>query len=287
MPTGSEYSSKPALERFATNAMEHIMKRLKTAWIALAALVLAGTASAGHHNETDIVDTASAAGTFQTLLAAAGAAGLVDALKSDGPLTVFAPTDDAFSALPAGTIDGLLKPENKEQLATILKYHVIAGNVRSGALADGVQLDTLAGIGAAISQTEGGFNIENARIVQTDIDTSNGVIHVIDRVILPPAQMSRADSARAIQAAIDRGVPMFNHGNAAGTVAVYQAVSRQLIREGGLSAEERARLETGLKEADDARGARSMAWQLRYALDDVSDSLHGNGRMQARSAMTR
>lgn len=264
------------------------MTATKTIWVALVAMTLAAPAYAGHHGKKkDVVDTAAAAGTFQTLIAAAKAAGLVDALKSDGPLTVFAPTDDAFSALPAGTIETLLKPENKDQLATILKFHVVAGDLGSQALADGARLETLAGIGAVISQTEGGFNIENARIVKTDIDVSNGVIHVIDRVILPPKQMSRADSANAIRDAVDRGVPMFNHGNMQGTVAVYQAVSEQLMREGNLTAEERARLEVGLMEAANAHDSRASAWQLRYALDDVSDSLHGNGEMQVNRRMSR
>ena len=263
------------------------MKVLKNVWLALAAVTFAAPALAGHHKSADIVDTAASAGTFETLIAAAKAAGLAGALKGDGPLTVFAPTDDAFGALPAGTIETLLKPENKDQLATILKYHVIAGKVGSSALADGVRIETLAGIDAVISETENGFNIENARIVSTDIDASNGVIHVIDRVILPPQQMSRADAARAISNAIDRGVPMFNHGNAHGTVAVYKAVSEQLMREGKLSAEERARLEVGLMEAARSDSARASAWQLRYALDDVSDSLHGNGEMRVSSAMTR
>ena len=264
------------------------MKTLKTIWVSLVAVTLAAPAFAGHHGKKmDVVDTAASAGTFETLIAAAKAAGLVDALKSDGPLTVFAPTDDAFGALPAGTIETLLKPENKDQLATILKYHVVAGDLGSSALADGARLETLAGIDARISQTESGFNIENARIVKTDIDVSNGVIHVIDRVILPPTQMSRVDSARAISAAIDRGVPMFNHGNAQGTVAVYKSVSEKLMREGNLTSEERARLEVGLMEAGAANGARASAWQLRYALDDVNDSLHGNGQMQVNRQMSR
>lgn len=259
------------------------MKFTKTIWVTLAALTLAAPASAGHHGKKmDVVDTAASAGTFETLIAAAKAAGLVDALKSDGPLTVFAPTDDAFSALPAGTIETLLQPENKDQLATILKFHVVAGDLGSQSLADGARLETLAGVDALISQTEGGFNIENARIVKTDIGVSNGVIHVIDRVILPPEQMSRADSAQAIQNAIDRGVPMFNHGNAQGTVAVYMAVSEQLMRQGSLTAEERSRLDVGLMDAANAKTSRASAWQLRYALDDVSDSLHGNGLMQTR-----
>ncbi len=264
------------------------MKATKTIWVALVAMTLAAPAFAGKHGkQLDVVDTAASAGTFETLIAAAKAAGLVDALKSDGPLTVFAPTDDAFSALPAGTIETLLRPENKDQLATILKFHVVAGDLGSQALADGARLETLAGIDAMISQTEGGFNIENARIVKTDIDVSNGVIHVIDRVILPPKQMSRADSAEAIRNAIDRGVPMFNHGNMQGTVAVYKAVSQQLMREGSLTAEERARLEVGLMEAANTHNSRASAWQLRYALDDVNDSLHGNGRMQANRQMSR
>ncbi len=264
------------------------MKALKTIWVALAAMTLAAPAFAGDHGKKmDIVDTAASAGSFETLIAAAKAAGLVDALKSDGPLTVFAPTDEAFGALPAGTIETLLKPENKDQLATILKYHVIAGDIGSQALADGARLETLAGIDAEISQTEAGFNIQNARIVKTDIDVSNGVIHVIDRVILPPKQMSRADSAEQIRRAIDRGVPMFNHGNAQGTVAVYTAVSEQLIREGGLSAEERARLKVGLMEAGSAHNARASAWKLRYALDDVNDSLHGNDTMRVARQMSR
>ena len=158
------------------------MKNLKTIWVALISLTLAAPAFAGHGKKMDIVDTAVNAGTFETLVAAAKAAGLAGALKGDGPLTVFAPTDEAFGALPAGTIESLLKPENREQLATILKYHVIAGKVGSSALADGARLETLAGIDAVISETEKGFNIENARIVATDIDASNGVVHVIAAV---------------------------------------------------------------------------------------------------------
>lgn len=265
------------------------MKYLKILWVLLMGATLVSPASADNHGKMkmDIVETAANAGTFNTLIAAAKAAGLAGALKGDGPLTVFAPTDDAFSALPAGTIETLLKPENKEQLAMILKYHVIAGNVGSAALADGARLETLAGVDASISKTEGGFNIENARIVATDIEASNGIVHVIDRVILPPAQMSRADSAKLIRMAIERGVPMFNHGNPAGTAAVYMAASEKLIRFGGLNTEQRARLEMAMNEAATASNAAASAWDLRYALDDVSMSLHNDGRMQTGSRMTR
>ncbi len=264
------------------------MKAMKTLWVTLVTLSLAAPALAGGHKQSmDIVDTAASAGQFETLIAAAKAAGLAGALKGDGPLTVFAPTDEAFGALPAGTIATLLKPENKDQLAEILKYHVVAGNVGSGALADGARLDTLAGVDAVISQTEQGFNIENARIIKTDIDTSNGVIHVIDRVILPVKQMSRAEAAEAIEQAIDRGVPMFNHGNTDSTMAIYMAVSEQLMREGGLNAEERNRLAMGIRDANNTHSSRAAAWQLRYALDDVSDSLHNGRMLQARQQMSQ
>jgi uncharacterized surface protein with fasciclin (FAS1) repeats len=267
---------------------ETCMNRIKQLTVVFAAVLvsLASPAMAGH-NARDIVDTAAAAEQFETLLAAAKAAGLAGALKGDGPLTVFAPTDEAFGALPAGTIETLLEPENRDQLARILKFHVVAGDIGSAALADGVRLTTLAGVDALIQQTESGFNIENARIVATDVDASNGVIHIIDRVILPPAQLSRDASERAIRDAIDRGVPMFNHGNARGTVAVYTAVSEQLLSQGDLTAKERGRLETGLEDADRAHGVRASAWELRYALDDVRASLHGEDRMQASSRMTR
>lgn len=133
-----------------------------------------------------IVDVAGKAGTFKTLLAAAQAAGLVDTLKGPGPLTVFAPTDDAFAKLPKGTVETLLKPENKEQLARILKHHVVAGKVMSKDIA-GKRLaaDTAAGTKLAIDARRG-VRIGGATVTTADVEASNGVIHVVDRVILPP-----------------------------------------------------------------------------------------------------
>ncbi len=141
----------------------------------------------GEWTKADIVDTASEAGQFNTLLAAAKAAGLVDALKGDGPLTVFAPTDEAFAALPEGTVETLLKPENKDQLAGILKLHVIAGSkVVSGDLAGKtLTAETLNG-SVAIDGTDG-VKVNGANVVKADIMASNGVIHVIDKVLLPEA----------------------------------------------------------------------------------------------------
>ncbi len=162
----------------------------KVIGIALLALFAfaATQATAGDYKKKakqDIVDTAVAAGQFETLAAALGAADLVDTLKGDGPFTVFAPTDEAFAKLPEGTVESLLKPENRDQLIAILTYHVVPGAVRA---ADVVKLDaakTVNGQSVAIQVADNGVQIDNANVVATDIEASNGVIHVIDTVILP------------------------------------------------------------------------------------------------------
>jgi uncharacterized surface protein with fasciclin (FAS1) repeats len=136
--------------------------------------------------EKDIVDTAVGAGSFNTLVAAVKAAGLVETLKGEGPFTVFAPTDDAFKKLPAGTVETLLKPENLKKLQAILTYHVVSGSVMA---ADVVKLDsakTVQGQDVTIKVVNGSVMINGAKVVKTDIKCSNGVIHVIDSVILPP-----------------------------------------------------------------------------------------------------
>ncbi|NIA68877.1 fasciclin domain-containing protein [Pelagibius litoralis] len=134
----------------------------------------------------DIVDTAASAGQFNTLVAAVQAAGLVETLKGDGPFTVFAPTDEAFAKLPAGTVEDLLKPENKDQLVAILTYHVVAGKVMSGDIAGKMtEAMTVQGSELTIDAMKDGVLVEEAKVIQADIETSNGVIHVIDTVVLP------------------------------------------------------------------------------------------------------
>ena len=132
----------------------------------------------------DIVDTAVAAGNFTTLVAAVTAAGLVDTLKGPGPFTVFAPTDAAFAAPPAGTVEDLLKPENKDKLIAILTYHVVAGKVMSTDLTEGMMAKTVQG-GEVTFTLDGGAKVNGATISTADIVATNGVIHVIDAVILP------------------------------------------------------------------------------------------------------
>lgn len=149
--------------------------------IATTAIALAMTVSA---KAADIVDTAVAAGSFNTLVAAVQAAGLVDTLKGEGPFTVFAPTDEAFAALPAGTVEDLLKPENKDKLVAILTYHVIAGKVMSTNLQDDMKAATVQG-GEITIDLDNGAMVNDAKVVTADIAADNGVIHVIDKVIMP------------------------------------------------------------------------------------------------------
>jgi uncharacterized surface protein with fasciclin (FAS1) repeats len=148
-----------------------------------AAALMAGPAFAENHGK-DIVDIAAGNESFSTLVAAVQAADLVDTLKGDGPFTVFAPTNDAFAALPAGTVEDLLKPENKDKLTAILTYHVVPGKVMSGDLSDGMTATTVQGNDVTIGTTDG-VTVDGAKVVQADIEASNGVIHVIDTVILP------------------------------------------------------------------------------------------------------
>ena len=155
----------------------------RTFFAAAASLMIAGPAlSEGH--AMDIVDTAAEAGSFTTLLAAAEAAGLVETLKSEGPFTVFAPTDDAFAALPEGTVENLLLPENADQLTAILTYHVVPAAVMSGDLSDGMMATTVQGSDLTIG-TEGGVTVNGVSVSTADIEASNGVIHVIDGVLIP------------------------------------------------------------------------------------------------------
>jgi uncharacterized surface protein with fasciclin (FAS1) repeats len=133
----------------------------------------------------DIVDTAIAAGNFKTLVAALQAAGLVDTLKGKGPFTVFAPTDEAFAKLPPGTVEDLLKPENKEKLVAILTYHVVPGRDLASQVVKMTSVKTVNGQSLAISVKDGTVMVDNAKVIKTDIICSNGVIHVIDSVVLP------------------------------------------------------------------------------------------------------
>ena len=167
------------------------MTIIKTLTAAVMALLLVTPAIAGDYgmkkSKKDIVDTAVQAGNFTTLVAAVQAAGLEETLRGEGPCTVFAPTDEAFAALPEGTVESLLKPENKDQLVSILTYHVVAGKTKSKALkGKTVEAETVQGAKVTLDGTDG-VKVNGANVVKADIRTSNGVIHAIDAVIMPPA----------------------------------------------------------------------------------------------------
>ena len=151
------------------------------------------TALPAHKAESDIVDTAVGAGSFKTLVAAVKAAGLVETLKGKGPFTVFAPTDEAFAKLPKGTVEDLLKPENKDKLVAVLTYHVVAGKVMAADVVKLKSAKTVQGQEVTIAVANGGVSVDNAKVVKTDIGCSNGVIHVIDSVILPKATPAKPD----------------------------------------------------------------------------------------------
>ncbi|WP_068119173.1 fasciclin domain-containing protein [Tropicimonas marinistellae] len=158
---------------------------IRRTFLALAsATMLSGPALADGHS-MDIVDTAVGAGSFETLVAAVTAAGLVDTLKGDGPFTVFAPTDDAFAALPDGTVESLLLPENKDQLVSILTYHVVPAKVMAADVAGQTVTAKTVNGGKLTVDGRDGVMINDAEVVQADIMASNGVIHVVDKVILP------------------------------------------------------------------------------------------------------
>tara|TARA_R110002096_G_scaffold5175_16_gene24239 strand:+ start:2531 stop:3064 length:534 start_codon:yes stop_codon:yes gene_type:complete len=163
---------------------------ITTAFLAAATVTSAHAENHGHHHmatpaQQNIVEIAATNDSFKTLTAAVTAAGLADTLQGAGPFTVFAPTDAAFAALPAGTLENLLKPENKQQLAAILTYHVVPGAVMAQDVVGLSEAATVHGNSLAISVIDGAVVIDDARVVSTDIKASNGVIHVIDKVMLP------------------------------------------------------------------------------------------------------
>ena len=150
----------------------------------LAALLVVAALTPARAQGKDIVDTAVAAGSFNTLATALTAAGLVDTLKGKGPFTVFAPTDEAFAKLPAGTVADLLKPENKAKLTAILTYHVVGGKVMAADVAKMSSAKTVQGQNVMVN-TMGGVTINQSKVVKADVEASNGVIHVIDTVLMP------------------------------------------------------------------------------------------------------
>lgn len=217
-----------------------------------------------------IPETADGAGTFKTLLAAAKAAGLAETLGGEGPFTVFAPTDEAFAKLPAGTVDTLLKPENKGKLVDLLKYHVVAGRVYSEDAVKAKSAKTLQGSSITVNVDDSGAMINKSKLVLTDLDASNGVIHVIDAVLMPPAK--GADARRTLEKAVADGSHLFNSGHHGDCANVYEnAMTELMSAEVGSSL--KGHMTSVLSKARSQTCPTERAWTLRHGIDQMYNQL--------------
>ncbi|MCH7228408.1 CIA30 family protein [Haloferula sp. A504] len=229
----------------------------------------------------DIASVAKRAGNFTTLLAAIEAAGLTGALSGEGPLTVFAPTDEAFKALPKGTVESLLEPDNRERLTEILTLHATKGKVSAGDALNAGKAKALSGESLNFGIVDGRFEVNGVTILKTDIKCDNGVIHVLDAVLLPPSkrQSSKGDCedgcetamhpTERIEAAIERGVPIFNGGDHAKCATIYRECLLQLSTDGSIDKQVAQAMRSLIERADDVSSATERAWILRRGLDHV------------------
>jgi transforming growth factor-beta-induced protein len=227
-------------------------------------------------SEDNLAVTARKAGSFQTLLAAAQAAGLVDALSATGPLTLFAPTDEAFAKLPEGTVATLLKPENRDQLDSILKYHAIAGRVYSDDAVAARTAKTLQGDSIRISVQGDRAKINDAVLLKTDIDASNGVIHVIDSVLLPPKKLDGAAARQMIERAVARGSHLYNTGHHAACASLYAETAERMMQSGGdqMPPLVMTNLRKAMENAKHVSCPTERAWTLRRGLDRAYYAMH-------------
>ena len=235
--------------------------------------------------QTRIPAVAEEAGQFSTLLAAVAAAGLADVLNGDGPFTVFAPTDDAFDSLPGGTLETLLKPENRQKLLDILKYHVVSGRVYADQAAEAGQATTLLGNLVETSVSAEGLRVNDSRVVKGDLETANGVIHVIDAVLLPEP-LNPTQAMRMMEDGIERGVPVFNRGDHHECAEIYKAVCMAIVnsKSDQLPQSVMTALKTGLDQAEHQHDAGSRAWALRHGMDSAIIALREISRVSSRRA---
>lgn len=216
-----------------------------------------------------IAATATEAGTFNTLVAAARAAGLVGALTGDKPLTVFAPTDEAFAQLPKGTVENLLKPENVDQLKQILLYHVVEGRVYSDQAVKLKEAVTLAGSNVRIRAGKNGAFINKAKLTALDIEASNGVIHVVDQVLLPPVKkLSTVDAKAAIEHSVARGTALYNAGHSDACAREYMSTAISLLEsDHEMPAHAVHHLQTAVNHAKASTCSNTQSWTMRGGLD--------------------
>jgi len=222
-----------------------------------------------------IPETAVEAGVFNTLVAAAGAADLVGVLGGPGPFTVFAPTDEAFAKLPAGTVESLLLPENKQKLVNILKYHVVSGRVYDDDAVKAKSASTLLGRSVQISFSAEGIKINDAKVAAKNVDTSNGVIHIIDSVLLPPSAMSTQEALAVLESAISRGVPAFNNGHHSQCCDIYASTIAQVKSSGieGMQTYVSMVASNTMNNASHTMNDADRAWALRRGIDSLRSRL--------------
>ncbi len=222
--------------------------------------------------------TATEAGIFNTLLAAVNAADLGGVLSGEGPFTVFAPTDDAFAKLPEGTVDSLLEPGNKQKLVDILKYHVVSGRVYDDQAVKAGSAQTLLGRGVKIGFSAKGISVNDATVVSKNIETSNGVVHAIDAVLIPEnnngnsnSSITPAHAVGMLTTAIHQGVPAFNSGDHHGCCNVYESTMKNLMDMGidGADAQTTSIISNALSHANRTANDTDRAWALRSGIDSL------------------
>jgi uncharacterized surface protein with fasciclin (FAS1) repeats len=238
-------------------------------------------------SSTDIIGVAKKAGSFKTLLAAAEAAGLIETLRGEGPLTILAPTDDAFAKLPKGTVESLLKEENLDQLRAILTFHAISGAISAGDALNSGSARTVNGGEVAFSIKDGLLQVNGATIRTAGIEADNGIIHVIDTVLIPSSDGAKPESAQAectpsmtpiarIEDAIDRGVPVFNGGDHGGCAAIYRECIQILADDEQVNPSVRKAMKGLLEQASERGSDTDRAWLYRRTLDHVHSMISSN-----------
>lgn len=217
--------------------------------------------------EKELSTIAEEAGNFKTLLAAADAAELAETLGSPGPFTVFAPTDEAFAKLPAGTVESLLKPENSDQLLSILTYHVVPGRVYSDAVLDAGSAKTVQGQAVEFKLSATGLQVDESQIIAADLQASNGVIHVIDQVLMPTT-LDASGAKQLLEETVRRGAQAFNNGDFHTCADLYLTSCKRIVEQGQtLPGEVGSVLKVSLKRAKEIRDEQERAWVLRHGID--------------------
>lgn len=220
---------------------------------------------------SDIISIAREAGIFNTLLAAVDAAGLTDTVRTLEGITLFAPTDDAFSQLPEGTVATLLQPENRDQLVRILTYHVIDSEVPFSTATTLTDATAINGETLSVGVKKGALFLNESRVIENDIETDNGIIHIIDAVLLPPEPVERPPVETLIGSAISRGVPLFNNGNPQACTDLYELAAEALLvlPQDELNDHQRNILTEALARSKNQKDATERAWTMRIALDET------------------